>query len=168
MSPSAWRGVKLAVVLFAAALLQCAYADSWSVWGARPDFLLTTTLVGAMFCSESGAAALGFFGGLLHAALAAPPHAGFGSVIVSRTLVCFAVGWLEEQMFRDSLVVALAVAFVGSAAAECLFFLFYPQHNVLHWARLLLLTSLYNTLLAAPIYFAIRRFLGRHRTREPI
>ncbi|HEX8111072.1 MAG TPA: hypothetical protein VF516_25255, partial [Kofleriaceae bacterium] len=45
----------------------------------RPDLLLTISLVGAMFCGEGGAALVGFSGALLHASLAAPPHAGVGS-----------------------------------------------------------------------------------------
>ena len=166
MSSSAWRGIKLALVLFLAGILQAAFADAVRIWGGRPDLLLTTSLIGAMFCGEGGAALLGFSAALLHASLAAPPHAGVGSIVVSRTLVCFGIGCLEERMYRDSVLVAVGVVVLGTLAAECLFFTFFPQHNVLNWARLLVLTVVWNGALAAPCYYAVRALLGRHREGE--
>jgi hypothetical protein len=163
MSPSAWRGIKLAIALFVAAVLQAAFADSVKAWGGRPDLLLTTSLVGAMFCGEGSSAVLGFSAAVIHASLAAPPRAGVGSILVSRTLVCFAIGWLEDRMYRDSVLVAIVVVLIGTLCAECLFFLFYPQHPVLVWARVLLVTLVWNGLLAAPCYFAVRGLLGPHR-----
>jgi len=129
------RGIKLAAALFLAAVLQAAFADSVKIWGGRPDLLLTTALVGAMFCGEGAAALLGFSAALLHASLAAPPHAGVGSILVSRTLVCFGIGCMEDRLYRDSVLVALLVVLLGTLSAECLFFVFYPQHNVLNWAE---------------------------------
>ena len=154
------RGIKLAAVLFLAGILQAAIADSVKLWGGRPDFLLTTALVGSMFCGEGVSALLGFSAALIYASLAAPPHAGVGSILVSRTLVCFAIGCMEDRLYRDSVVVALLVVLLGTLAAECLFFVFYPPHNLLNWARLLLLTLVWNGLLAAPCYYAIRTMLG--------
>ena len=73
MSSSPWRGIKLALVLFLAAILQAAFANSVSLWGGRPDLLLTTSLVASMFSGEGTAALLGFSAALLHASIAAPP-----------------------------------------------------------------------------------------------
>jgi hypothetical protein len=163
MSFSAWRGIKLAVALFIAGVLQAAFANSATLWGARPDLLLITSLIGAMFCGEGGSALVGFSAALMHASLAAPPQAGVGSIRVSRTLVCFGVGWMEDRMYRDSAFVAIFVVVLGTLATECLFFIFYPQHRLLQWARLLLLTLAWNGILAAPCYYCIRAVLGRHR-----
>jgi hypothetical protein len=163
MSSTAWRVIKLAAALFVAAVLQAAFARSLSIWGGKPDLLLTVALIAAMFCGERSSAAVGFFAALLHASLAAPPHAGVGSILVSRTLVCFGIGWMEDRMYRDSVLVAVAVVLLGTLCAEGLFFVFYPQHPVLHWARLLALTLAWNGLLAAPCYYAVRGLLGRHR-----
>lgn len=160
MSSSAWWGVKLAAVLFLAGVLQAAFANSVQVWGARPDLLLTTALVGAMFCGEGPAALLGFSAALLHASIAAPPHAGVGSILVSRTLVCFGIGRMEERLYRDSVVVALLVTLLGTLAAEGLFFAFYPQQNIQTWARQMLLTTAWNSVLAAPVYYAMRALRG--------
>src|SRR5437879_3871338 len=130
MSSTAWTAVKLAAALIIAGVLQAAFADAVRIWGGRPDLLLTTALVGSMFCGEGAAALLGFSAALLHASLAAPPYAGFGSILVSRTLVCFGVGCLEDRLYRDSVVVALLVVLLGTLSAEALFFIFYPQRDV--------------------------------------
>jgi hypothetical protein len=167
MSAAAWRGVKLAAALFVAGVLQAAFADLLTLWGGRPDLLLATALVASMFCGEGVSALLGFSAALIHASIAAPPHAGVGSILVSRTLVCFGVGWMEDRMYRDSVFVAICVVVVGTLVAECLFFIFYPQHNVLRWARILLITLLWNGLLAAPCYYGIRMLLGSRRASEP-
>ena len=163
MSPSAGQGVRLGIALFLAALVQSLWASSLRIGSAQPDFLLIVAIIGSLFCDANGAAALGLFAGLLLAALAAPPHAGFGSLIVSRTLVCFGVGWLEERIFRDNALIALAIVASGTALTGILFFLFDPQPNVLHWARTLLQSTLYNTLLALPLYLLMRRFVGIDR-----
>jgi cell shape-determining protein MreD len=172
MSPSAWRGVRLGLTLFVAALAQSLYADAMRIGAAHPDLLLLVALVGSLFCDVNGSAALGFIGGLLYAAKAAPPHGGFGSLIVSRTLVCAGVGWLEERVFRDNPFFAIVLTGVGTALAGVLFALFAPQaaapqHNVLLWARNLSLTTLYNTVLALPCYLLLRKLLRFRRADRP-
>ncbi len=166
MSVTAWRGVKLTAALFVAGVLQATFANAGNLWGGRPDLLLTTSLIGSMFCGEGGAAMLGFAAALVHASLAAPPHAGEGSILVSRTLICFVVGCMEDRMYRDSVFVALVIVLLGTLGAECLFFVFYPQHDVLLWARVLLFTLASNGILAAPCYYAVRALMGRHQTGE--
>src|SRR5690349_21330102 len=116
MSAPAWRGLKLAAALLIAGIMQAAFANAVRLWGAGPDLLLTVSLIGAMFCGEGGSALLGFSAAVLHASIAAPPHAGVGSILVSRTLVCFGVGWLEDRMYRDNMLVAVVVALFGTLA----------------------------------------------------
>jgi rod shape-determining protein MreD len=166
MSPSAWRGLKLAGFLLVAGILQAAFGDAVRLWGAAPDLLLTGSLIGAMFFGEGASALIGFSAAIIHASLASPPLAGVGSILVSRTLVCFGVGWLEDRMYRDNVLVAIVVALFGTLAAECLFYVFYPQHDVLRWARILLVTTIWNGLLAAPCFFVIRRLVGKGGKRE--
>jgi rod shape-determining protein MreD len=165
MSASSRRGPRLALALFLAAMAQGVYADALQIRGARPDFLTLIAILGALFCDANGGAAVGFFAGLLLASLAAPPHGGFGSLIVSRTLVGFGVGWLEERIFRDNPLTALLLVALGTALADALFFVTAPQPDIPHWARMLGLTTLYNTVLALPLYFLMRRLL-RARTEE--
>jgi rod shape-determining protein MreD len=168
MSPSARRGIGLGAAIFLAALAQIVYADSLRIHGARPDFLIVVTVLGAMFCDANGGAALGFFAGLLHASFAAPPLAGFGSLIVSRVLVGFGVGWLEERIFRDNVLIAVALVALGTLLVEGLFFLFAPQQHILHWARSVGFTTLYNAVLAVPLYLLVRRMAGMHRPHHEI
>lgn len=155
------RGLSLALALFLAALAQSVYADPLQLRGAKPDFLITVAVLGALCCNANGGAVLGFFAGLLQATLASPPHGGFGSLIVSATLVGFGVGWLEERVFRDSALFAVGMVTIGTALQAGLFFLFAPQtHMVAHWLRGAALTALYNTVLALPLYWLVHRLPG--------
>ena len=166
MKPESRHILGIGAVLFGAALMQSAWAGAMRVHGAQPDFLVMACCLCALFCDANGGAGVGFAAGLLHACLASPPHGGFGSLIVSRTIVGFGVGWLEERIFRDSSLLALAVVSLGTILAELLFFLFAPQRHVLLWARSMGLATLYNTILALPFYFLVRRIVGAHRRRE--
>lgn len=166
MNPSVRRSLGMIAALFLATLAQAVYADAMQIAGARPDFPLAVALILSLFTNANGGASLGFFAGLLHASLASPPHGGFGSLIVSRTLVCAGVGWLEERMFRDHALTALGIVGVGTALAETLFFIFAPHPNILLWARHLGMTTLYNGLLAIPLYLVIRRLIGAHRKQS--
>lgn len=164
MKPAVRLRAGLAVALLLAAVAQSLWASALQVHGARPDFLTAVALLGALFCEANSAAATGFVAGLLSASLSAPPHGGFGSIIVSRTLVCFGAGWLEERIFRDNPVVALAIVCLGTLAAELLFFVFAPQPQALHWARYALGSVLYNTAIALPLYGVMRRLVGQRRS----
>jgi len=166
MSPATRRGIRFGVALFLAALAQSAWADALCIHGAKPDFLTATAILCALFCDANEGAAVGFFGGLLYATLAAPSQGGFGSLIVSRTLVGFGVGWLEERIFRDNILIAIGLVAGGTALAEGLFFVFAPQHPIGHWARSAGLTTVYNTVFAAPLYLGMHRLFRRVRHTE--
>jgi rod shape-determining protein MreD len=163
MTPRARLIAGLALALFVAAVAQAALAGRVRLWEAQPNFLLAVALIGALFCNTGGGAGVGFAAGLLSAALASPPRGGFGSLLVSCTLVCGSLGWLEERLFRDHPAIALAGVTVGTAAVEGLFYLFAPQPYPLHWARMLGLTTLYNAVLAIPLYLLIRGLIGARR-----
>ena len=160
MSPSARRIFGLALAIFAAAVAQSVWADAIQIHGARPDFLTATAIIGALSCDANGGAMLGFAAGLFHASLAAPPNGGFGGLIVSRTLITAAIGWLDGRVFRDNAPIAVALVAAGTLLAEGLFFLFAPQPHVLQWAKGVLFTVLYNTVIALPLYFLIRWLAG--------
>ena len=166
MTPQAARTVRLCVALLVAALVQLAFAGSLSIRGVRPDLLLATSLLISMFSDANGGAALGFFAGLIHACFAAPPLGGFGSLLFSRTLVCFGVGWLEERIYRDNGLLAVVLVGLGTLLAEGVFFVLSPQRHLVHWARSVGGMTLYNVLLAYPLYLLLRRWLGPLRLRE--
>ncbi len=166
MTAPAQRAFRLGAALLLAALIQLAFSDSLTIRGARPDILLATALLSAMFCGANGGAALGFTAGLVYTCFAAPPNGGFGSLVFSRTLVCLGVGWLEERIYRDSGLLAVAIVTLGTVLAEGIFFIADPQGHLLHWARSVLSTTLYNFVLAYPLYLLLRRWLGSLRERD--
>ena len=161
MTPSARRALGLSAAVFLAAIAQAVWANALHLRGAQPDFLTATAILCALFCDANGGAGIGFVCGLLLASLVGPPHGGFGSLIVSRVLVGFGAGWLEERIERDNPLLAIGLVTAGTALASCLFFLFAPQHAIGHWARGMMLTTLYNAVLALPLYFIIRGLAGK-------
>lgn len=161
MTPSARRAFGLGVAVFLSAVAQAVWANALHLHGAQPDFLTATAIICALFCDANGGAGVGFASGLLLASLAGPPHGGFGSLIVSRVLVGFGVGWLEQRIERDNPLLAIGLVTAGTALAGCLFFLFAPQPHIGHWARGMMLTTLYNAVLALPLYLIVRQLAGK-------
>lgn len=155
MNSSAWRGVRIAVVLFLSALFQSVFSDAWSIRGARPDFLLSAIVICSLFTGANGGSVIGFFGGLLYASVVSPPHWAFAGILISRTLLGAGVGWLEDRIFRNTVLLVVPLVLVGTVLSELLFYLFSPQHNYLLWARTIGWTTLYNGVIAAPLFFLI-------------
>jgi hypothetical protein len=166
MTPQAARTFRLSAALLAAALVQLGLVGSIGIRGVRPDLLLATALLSAMFSEANGSAALGFFAGLIHACFAAPPLGGFGSLLVSRTLVCFGVGWLEERIYRDNGLLAVVIVGAGTLLTEGVYFILSPQRHLVLWARSVGGITLYNVALAYPLYLLLRRWLGPLRNRD--
>ena len=167
MNADTRKNLGFCTALFLAAVLQAVYADALRIQAARPDFLTAAAVLCSLFCDANGGAAVGFFAGLLTAVLAAPPHAGYGSLIVSRAATCSVVGWLDDRMFRDSYLIAVLMVAVGTAASGALFFIFDPEIHFSYWAKSLAGTILYNAIISIPIYAFIRWLIGEgHKGRR--
>lgn len=166
MSPASVRAARLGLILFLAVCVQSAFAESLRLFGVTPDIPLVVAIVGSMFYDANRGALTGFIAGVFHAALTSPSGGGFTALILSRLLVCFGVGWLEERVFRDSFPLALGIVALGSLFTECLFFVIAPQPNLSHWLRQMLFTVLYNTLLTLPTYLTVRKFVASVRDSE--
>lgn len=165
MSPPIRRTVLITVLLVSASAAQSVWAQSISthLYGARPDFLLVAALICAQFCTAAESAAVGFAAGVLTASLAAPYDGGFGSLVVSRTMVCFGVGWLEERVFRDNAAISIALVGGGTIIAESLFYACDPHFPVISWAKHMGLEVAVNTFASVPAYLIVRQCL-RPRT----
>lgn len=161
MSWSAIKGIKLTLALLIAALLQGVYADSLTIFGARPDILLAILIIAGLNGDTNNGAAYGFYAGLMHASLAAPPRNGFGSLIVSRTVIGFLTGWFENKVERHHPLIVLGFVTLGTLLTELLFFVLSPQRTPFHWFRNVCLTTLYNAVLAIPLFYAIRFLVGK-------
>ncbi len=166
MTPQAVRIVRITVALCVAALVQLAFVSSIGSRGVKPDLLLATALISAMFSEANGGAVLGFFAGLIHACFAAPALGGFGSLVVSRILVCFGIGWLEERIYRDNGLLAVVLVGLGTLLTEGIYFILAPQRHLVHWMRSVGGATLYNVILAYPLYLLLRRWLGPLRLHD--
>ncbi len=161
MSWSAIKGLKLTLALLTAALLQGVYAESWTIFGARPDILLATLIIAGLNSDTNNGSAYGFYAGLMHASLAAPPRNGFGSLIVSRTVIGFLAGWFENKVEREHPLIVLGFVTLGTLLTELLFFALSPQRTPFHWFRNACLTTLFNAVIAIPLFYAIRFLIGK-------
>jgi rod shape-determining protein MreD len=152
MSGWVWRSA-LALIVLAGFVLNAALGPSLVIRGVAPHLGLSALLLACLFTSARTGAALGFLLGLLEASFT-PLYVG--SLLTCRLVVGFAVGALEERVFRDNLLVAIAIVFLGTLMGEGLFFLFVPQPAVGRWAVSTLGEAGYNAILAPPLYWLIR------------
>ena len=169
MNPDLKR--RMLLVLFGALFVsaQCVWANSITLRGGHPDFILVFALIYCQFCSLEAAAGAGFSAALISVSLSGPAASagsidgainatisgGVGSLLVSRTLTCSAIGWLEEKVFREHVLSSLAISAGGTLTAEILFFVFNPQRHAMVWVRHLSYETVLNTLTAIPAYLLI-------------
>jgi cell shape-determining protein MreD len=153
VNPTALR-IRLVVLLLAAFAIHHALGGDIAIRGARPNLALTALLVSGLFVDAATGAWMGAMVGLLEAAYL---DRYVGSVIVSRIIPGFALGALEERIFRDHVLIAIAAAVAGTFVTEGLFYLFAPQPHALRWLIRTASSSLYNGVLAIPVYLVIHR-----------
>lgn len=157
------RSLSFALVLplLFAFVAHAAWSGGLQVGEARPNLVHCVLMLSCLFVDGNTGAAIGLITGLLEGSFAGRY---IGSFLVSRTLVGFLAGVLEERVFRDNLLFALFMVFSGSLLIEGCFFLFAPRPHVVAWAVRTLLSAVYNTLLALPLYYVLRPVL---RSRTP-
>ena len=147
MNPRTLR-IRLAVFLLVSFVIHAAMGGDLVIRGARPNLALTSLLVCGLFVDAGTGAWFGAMIGVLEAAYL---DRYVGSVIVSRILPGFALGALEERVFRDHSLIAVAAAGIGTIVTECLFALFAPQPHALRWLVRTGLSAVYNGALAIPV-----------------
>lgn len=153
--------IVVALFLLLAAALQGRAAHAIAVRGAEPDFILVALACGGTLIGGARGTALGFWAGLLTAALI---PATFGTYLASRTVAGAFAGWLQGHVNRESLIVPPLAAFSTTALAELIAVLMAPTHHLKSWALARGGEVIYNTLLALPAYLLLRRLrVGRER-----
>ena len=151
----------VAFFLLIAAVLQGRGAHAIALRGAEPDFILVALACGATLVGGPRGAGLGFWAGLLTAALVPGTS---GTFLVSRTLAGAFAGWLHGSVIRDSVVVPPLVGLSTTLVAELVYVLMAPTHHLRAWAVARGGELLYNAVLALPLYFLMRRLhIGRQR-----
>ncbi len=148
------QGGTVAAALLVAALLQGRLSHSLALFGAQPDFVLTTLACGAILAGGARGAWLGFWAGLLTAALASQTP---GSFLVSRTLAGALAGWLQGSVIPRSPVAPPLAALAATLAAEGVYVLAAPTHHLRAWATAVGGETIYNVLLSFPLYALLRR-----------
>ena len=151
-----------AVFIGLAAALQGRGAHALRLSHAQPDFPLVTLGCAATLLGGARGVGLGFWAGLLTASL---NPGTFGTYLASRTLAGAFAGWLHGSVIRDSVVVPPLVLLATTLVAEAIAVLMSPTHHLRLWAAQVGGETLYNMLLALPVYFLLRR-LGVGRQRE--
>ena len=157
---SSWDGVKIAVLLFVAAVAQVSVFSQIDVFGAAPDLLLVTLVAVSLLRGSVAGACGGFFAGLIvdTASLGA---LGLTSLVL--TLAGFWIGRYGETTGRDrahapylSIAIVTAVYEVGLLVVHFVLGETAPAGAV--FASLLPAVIL-NLIVTGPIYALVRRAL---------
>jgi rod shape-determining protein MreD len=151
-----------ACAVLVSAVLQGRVSHAIHIRWAQPDFVLLTLACAGVLIGGGRAALLGLWAGLLTASLV---PATFGTLLTSRILAGAMAGYLHRFMMRDSLFVPPLVVFTVTLTASVVHVLMAPNIalNSLHlWLYQTGGEVLYNTVLALPVYFLLRRLgLGK-------
>ena len=158
MSP--WDGVKIAVLLFAAAVAQVSIFSEIDVFGAAPDLLLVTLVAVSLLRGSIAGAAGGFFAGLI-VDTASLGTLGLTSLVL--TLAGFWIGRYGETTGRDrghapylSIAVVTVIYEVGLLVVRFVLGESAPAGAVF---ASLLPAVLLNLLITGPVYALVRRLL---------
>jgi len=147
----------VAGLLWLAAVGQGLLAHVVSIAGAQPNFPLVILSCGALLVGRTAGTWLGFWAGLL-TAVSFP--SAYGSQFVSRIAAGAFAGTVGRNLIRDNFIVAPLVTLASTLLAELLTVLMapgYAVHHLHHWGMLFGGELLYNTLLAIPASFLLRR-----------
>ena len=165
------QGRQAAVVAFLcilAVIAQGLVAHAIAIRSARPDIPLVVLACGSTLVGGVWSSALGLLTGYLAAVLS--PTLAFGSLLTSRTLAGGLGGGLSRIVNRDSLWTPAIAVLLCTLLAEAIFAIMAPA-AWLHRVRLYLWTIggelLYNTALAYPVYYLMRRLGIGFRPEDP-
>ena len=160
MQVSGWDGVKIAVLLFAAAVAQVSVFSQIDVYGAAPDLLLVTLVAVSLLRGSVAGAVGGFFAGLV-VDTASLGTLGLTSLVL--TLAGFWIGRYGETTGRErahapylSIAVVTVLYEVGLLVVHFVLGEAAPAGAV--FASLLPAVIL-NLVVTGPVYALVRRLL---------
>ncbi len=148
--------VVLVLCFWVAAGLQQAAAPHLAFGSARPDLLITTALVAAVFFEPLIAATLGFVAGVLHGGVTGSDTA---NLAVSRTLVAYAAGYVSRLELDVRPWYVGLVVLAGTVVSYLLMMIPAPPPEVWPYVRDTIFSAMYNGVLAIPLYAMMRRSL---------
>jgi hypothetical protein len=159
MSPAA-KFFWMAVGVTLGHQVEIALGRSITVSGAAPRLGMAAVAVACLHVGPNAGAALGALLGALETSYLALFS---GSLIVSRAVTGFAMGYLDEWLFRGRLAVAIAFGFLAVLVADSLFFLFAPQPNAAAWWRTTVASAIYTGFAAALLHLAVQHLANKQR-----
>ena len=160
--------VKVAVLVFAAAVLQASIVGAVDIGGGRPDLLLVTVVAVALVAGTTAGAATGFFAGRVFD-LATFETLGVTSLLL--TLTGYWIGRYGETTGRGRTHAPLLSVLVMTVAYAVAGYVFHTILGDTVPARVALGSALPaalvgNLLLAVPVFALVRRLLARPERAE--
>jgi rod shape-determining protein MreD len=159
------RAMPTALALLVAVVLQIAVAPQLAVFGVVPNVIFLVVVTLALVEGPVAGSVAGFIGGLLFDLLGASVVGPYALVF---TIVGYAAGLLQANMFAESWLLPVSVVFVAGLAAEIAYGLVAVVLDVgtPFWyalGRIMLPGAVYNTALAVLLYPVLARFLRQDR-----
>ena len=154
------RRAELFILVAFVFVVHAAFGPDLRVGDARPDLTVTAMLVAAQFSGPNTGAALGFFAGLLEASYVS---IFVGSFLFTRTLAGYAIGALEERVYRENVLVTVAIVALGTLFIQASFYVVAPQHHAVQYFTRALWQTAYNSALSIPFFYVFRRVVSKKR-----
>lgn len=128
------RTARLAVIAFAAIVLDAALAPEIEIAGARPDFLVMVVVYASLAVGPRTATIVGFLLGLA-ADAEMPEYLGLNAFALSAT--AYATSGLWSHLVRANVFVQCLVLFAGSLMHDAIYYLFYYRNHLDMFGRFL-------------------------------
>lgn len=155
-----WRLFVTAMMLWLCTALQIGLSPHWVVFGCQPDFLLVALACLCFYTARAGGATLGFVSGFLYGAMVTTNMAGY---VISRTLAGFMTGWFNALEMKPNAVVASVTAIAVTLLARLTLVLLTPPPSLWPFLKATIGSSIYNGILAIPMYLLVYRLMGTTR-----
>lgn len=144
----------LTSLIYITCLLQSTAVDYIEIAGVRPNLLIVGAVAIALCRSNMEPAYMGLFFGLAMDILIGRAIGWYAMLLF---LACFCIGMVNPKLYKDNLLVPMFFVFVSSIAVEMMIYFinsFLKGYGdmVFVFTRLIFPESIYNALLAIPVY----------------
>lgn len=151
-------------LILAGAVLQSTLLNHLAIVGVKPDLILLVVVFLGLFKGPTAGAIVGFSAGLIYDLTSSSL---LGMNALSLTLVGFLVGLTRTRVYRENIVVQVALVFAATLVSNILFFLLSAVCGLAPrlgygLGRIILPAVLYNICLTPPIFWGMRKLMRRY------
>jgi len=140
--------------LFVAGVLQA--SDRWfTVFGARPLFILVFVACMGMVNRPAWGAGAGFLAGIVEGSLAG---ANLTQYVTSRALTGFCVAWVRSTDLQFGVILAAIGTLLSTLGANAILMIFAPPADIGSFIRATIFSAMYNGVLAMPLFAVLQHF----------